>query len=80
MRSVSPRIDGADEFVIAEDQLEFLPVVACLVRYEDGAVIRVIRYTLTPEERKKITEGEDLYFHTPASQLLQPHSLSVGFP
>lgn len=80
MRSVSPNIDGADDFIIAEDQLEYKPVVAALVRYADGVVVRVLRYTLTHDERARVAAGEDLYFGTPASQLLQPHWITVGFP
>jgi hypothetical protein len=80
MRSISPGIDGADEFDIAEDQLEFKPVRACLVQFTDGSVARIVRYTLTSEERAKIAAGEDLYFGTPAAQPLQPHWIVVGFP
>lgn len=80
MRSVSPNIEGAEEFVIAEDQLEYMPVVACLVQFGNDPITRVIRYTLTPEERKQIAEGEDLYFGTFAQHMLNPHWLKVGFP
>jgi hypothetical protein len=79
MRSIAPRIEGADEFSIAEDQLEFMPVTACLVRFSDNSVSRVLRYTFTSEERAKIAAGEDIYFGTPASQLLQPHWFMVGW-
>lgn len=80
MRSVAPRIDDADEFHIAEDQLEYKPVVACLVMFGDGTMSRVLRYTFTDEERAQIAGGADLYFGTPAEQLLQPHWHSVGWP
>jgi hypothetical protein len=80
MRNVAPRIGDADEFTIAEEQLEFKPVVACLAEFADGTVSRVLRYTFNDEERARIAGGEDLYFGTPADQLLQPHWLSVGWP
>ena len=80
MRSVSPDIEGADEFDIAEDQLEFVSVRACLVEDQEGNVTRIIRYRLNDEERRKIAAGEDLFFGTPALQQLQPHWISVGRP
>jgi hypothetical protein len=80
MRTISPRIDGADEFTIAEDQLEYMPVTACLIHYEDGSVVRVCRWTFTPEERRAIAAGEDIYFGTPANLPLTPHWLAVGPP
>jgi len=79
MRPVSPRIDGADEVMIAEEQAEYAPLAAAIVRYENGAVERVCRWTFTPEERAKIAAGEDVYFGTPASLPLTPHWLAVGF-
>jgi hypothetical protein len=80
MRSVSPRIDGADEYTIAENQLEYMPVVACQVQFSDGKIARVLRYTFTHEERAKIAAGEDLYFGTPATIQLVPHWFTIGFP
>ena len=80
MRSVAPRIEGADEFTIAEDQLEYMPIVACLVQFSDGTTARVCRWTFTPEERQRIASGEDLYFGTPAGVQLTPHWFTVGFP
>lgn len=80
MRTVAPRINGAEEFIIAEDQLDYMPVAACLVQYNDGPIQRIIRWTFTPEERKRIAEGEDIYFGTIAEHRLMPHWLNVGFP
>lgn len=79
MRPIAPRIQGADEFVVAEEQLQYMPVVACLVQFDDE-LSRVCRWTFTPEERAKIAAGEDLYFGTPARARLTPHWLCVGFP
>ncbi len=79
MRPIAPRIEGADEFVIAEEQLEYMPVTACLVQFDDE-LSRVCRWTFTPEERERIAAGEDLYFGTVASCPLIPHWFKVGFP
>lgn len=80
MRSVSPRIGEAEEFDIAENQLEFAPVRACLIEYADGTVRRCIRYTLTDDERARIARGDDIYFETPAELQLIPHVIMVGSP
>jgi len=80
MRAIAPRIDGSDEITIAEEQLEYAPIVAALVRYRDGQVHRVCRWTFSPEERRRIADGEDVYFGTPAGIPLTPHYLQVGFP
>jgi hypothetical protein len=79
MRSIDPDLPGADTFDIAEDQLQYMPVRACLVEFSDGVIARIIRYRLNDEERAKIAAGEDLFFGTPASQQLQPHWIVVGF-
>ena len=82
MRSVAPRLSvPAHEYTIAEDQLEFMPVVAANVTFgDDEYPTRVLRYTFTAEERAKIAAGEDLYFGTPAVQQLNPHWFSIGDP
>lgn len=80
MRNIAPRIAGADEFDIAEEQHQYKQVVACLVRFGDGTVARVLRYAFNATEREAIARGEDIYFGTPASQKLQPHWFSIGFP
>jgi hypothetical protein len=79
VRPIAPRIDGADEITIAEEQEEFMPITAAIVQFSDS-VQRVCRWTFTPEERARIAAGEDIYFGTPASIQLTPHWLQVGFP
>jgi hypothetical protein len=81
MRPIAPRIDGADEVTIAEEQHEYMTITAALVEYPDGSVHRVCRWTLTPEERSAIfLGGDDIYFGTPANVALMPHWLVVGWP
>ena len=80
MRPIAPRIDGAVEITIAEDQHEYATITAAIVQHSDGDSTRVCRWTFTPEERAKIAAGEDIYFGTIAGIPLMPHWLSVGFP
>jgi hypothetical protein len=80
VRPIAPRIEGAEEYTIAEDQLEFSPIVACHIQYPGGRIDRICRWTFTPEERARIAAGEDIYFGTPASLQLIPHYLTVGSP
>lgn len=86
MRSIAPRLvvdntrEECPEHTIAEDQLEFMPVVATLLEYADGTTTRILRYTFSPEERERIARGEDLFFGTPGKQRLQPHWFCVGPP
>lgn len=86
MRAIAPRLvvdntrEECPEHTIAEDQLEFLPVVATRLEYADGTVSRILRYTFTKEEREQIALGADIFFGTPAQQRLQPHWFCVGPP
>jgi hypothetical protein len=80
MRPIAPRIHGADEITIAEEQPEYAPITAAIVRYESDPPQRVCRWTFTDEEREAIfLEGADIYFGTIAGIPLMPHWLSVGF-
>jgi hypothetical protein len=81
MRPVAPRIEGAEEITIAEDQLEYLTIVGAYVTYKDSdRTDLVVRWTFTAEERKRIAAGEDIYFGTVGGGSLNPHWLQVGFP
>lgn len=86
MRAIAPRLvvdntrEECPEHTIAENQLEYAPVVATCLEYADGTVQRVLRYTFSKEEREKITMGADIFFGTPAKQRLQPHWFCVGPP
>lgn len=79
MRPIAPRIEGADEITIAEDQHQYKTLTAAIVNYQNGERVRVCRYTLSNDERDRIANGEDLYFGTPADTPLIPHWLAVGF-
>jgi hypothetical protein len=80
MRPVSPRIEGLDEIMVAEDQHDYKPLAAALQPHTDGSTSRVCRWTFSDEERAAIARGEDLYFLTPAWCPLVPHSFKVGYP
>lgn len=79
MRPIAPRIEGAEEITIAEEQHEYMPITAAYVTFPDGVTARVCRWTFTAEERARIAAGEDIYFGTPVGVLLTPHWLRVGF-
>lgn len=61
MRPVAPRINGADEFTIAEEQEQFKTIVGCHVKYPDGQIGLVTRWKLAPEELARAEAGEDIY-------------------
>ena len=65
---------------MAEEQHEYMPLVAAIQPHTDGSASRVCRWTLTAEERARVARGEDVYFVTPAGIRLTPHSLHIGDP
>jgi hypothetical protein len=74
-----PVVDGleAQEVVYAKDQPEYVPLRTLKSSGRMGAVIT--RWTLTPEQRKAVAEGADIYlelstFHQP----LQPIRMAVS--
>lgn len=60
MRPVAPRT-GAPEITVAEEQEEYMPVTVGVYQYEDGTRVLMTRWTLTPEERQRVADGEDIY-------------------
>lgn len=78
MHTVSPRT-GAEEVTIAEDQLEYKPLVAARYQTEDGHAMLLTRWRFTDEERAAIAAGEDLYLGVLTfGQPLQPLAPQVG--
>lgn len=61
MRAVAPRLDGLHEVTLAEDQHEFLSIVAGVIDYPNGARWWVTRWRLSDEGREKVARGEDVY-------------------
>ncbi len=78
MRPIAPRIAGLEEVTIAEEQLEFAPITAALLRSEHGPAHdeRICRWTLSEHDRARIAAGEDVYFLTLASIKLCLHRCS----
>lgn len=60
MKSTSPVFDGTSiaEVVYAKDQPEYEPLPA--VRSDKTLITR---WKLTPDERKRLIDGEDLFIH-----------------
>jgi hypothetical protein len=84
MRTVAPRISGADgvvrEHTAGEDQLDAQPATFALVRTPHGPAV-VHRWTFTLEERLAIARGEDLYAYTYLDDRPLPQvGMSVGPP
>jgi len=74
-----PVIDGLEsqEVVYAKDQPEYIPLRTLKSKSPQGAVLS--RWTLTPEQRKAVAEGADIFlelltFHDP----LQPIRVAIG--
>lgn len=89
MRPIAPRIEGADEIDVAEDQHDYMQVVAAIVpkEREDALLVgdlrtdtRVVQWTFSDEERQAIAAGADMYFATLANMPMMPHHLRVGWP
>ena len=62
MRFISPNT-GAREITLAEEQLEYNPMVVALYKNSNypGTTMFLCRVRLTPTERLEILNGEDLF-------------------
>lgn len=78
MRMIAPRT-GAEEITLAEDQLEYRPLVAALYETAEGVPVLLTRWRFTDEERAAIAAGEDLYLGVMTfGKPLQPLMAGVG--
>lgn len=75
MRPIAPRLDVGEEITVAENQLEYLTLVATRVEFADGDTQMVVRWTMTVEERSRIASGEDVYICFPRNVF--PHSVGL---
>ncbi len=80
MRPVSPRLDGYNEIMVAEEQHEFMPLAVTVLPHTDGTCSVVARWTFSADERRRIADGEDVFLGMPAMQRITPHWLCVGPP
>lgn len=82
MRTISPNISSMPEMVIAEEQGEYKPLVAAVTFSTDyDSPLMVLRWKLTPEERQKLINGEDLWTtHLTFDHAFQPLTADVGKP
>lgn len=61
MRMIAPRT-GAHEITLAEEQPEYMPLTAAVYHHaEMQSPVLLTRWTFTPEERRRIAKGEDVY-------------------
>jgi hypothetical protein len=76
MRPVAPRLrDDIEELAVAEEQPEFKPLTMARVICDDRSTMMVARWTFTPEERRRICKGEDVYVSFPEHTF--PHQLTL---
>lgn len=81
MRPIGPRT-GAPEVTIAEDQLEYMPLVAAVYEFKGGGYGYLTRWTLSDDERRQIAEGEDVYIAEmlPEGLPFTPLTVDIGPP
>jgi hypothetical protein len=78
MHMVSPRT-GADEVTIAENQLEYKPLVAAVYQTPEGVQTLLTRWRLDDAERARVAAGEDVYLGVMTfGNPLQPLIMQVG--
>lgn len=80
MHMVAPRT-GAPEVTIAENQVEYKPVVAALYVHPQfgNAPVLLTRWRLNDEDRRRIAEGGDLYISLMTfGHPMQPITVQVG--
>lgn len=79
MRPVAPRT-GAPEVAVAENQPEYLAITAAVYPTDVGGYAFLTRWRLSPEERQRVLEGEDLYLMQITRGQMTPIQLVVGCP
>jgi hypothetical protein len=82
MRTISPNLKDVEEIVVAEEQGEYKPLVAAVAYATDfESPLFVLRWRLTPEERQRLIDGEDLWTtHLTFGHAFQPLTTDVGKP
>ncbi len=83
MQSVSPVFTDAEveyEQIIALDQPEYLPIAVMHGTRTDGSVANIVRFRLSDDERKAISEGADILLNELTSGHFTPVCLTVCMP
>ncbi len=80
MRTIAPRIGEAPEITLAENQLEYMTLVAAVFDRVDRSQVLVTRWSPDDEERKRIADGEDIYVaqYLPGGALFTPMRVDCG--
>lgn len=80
MRTIAPRIGEAPEITLAENQLEYMPLVAAVFDRVDRSQVLVTRWSPDDEERRRIANGEDIYVaqFLPGGALFMPMRVDCG--
>lgn len=82
MNPVSVQIPGneSDEFVIAKDQPQYIPLPAVWIRTSEGIAV-VTRWRPTDEERQQVADGADIWLQSLTfGGPLQPIKLTTECP
>lgn len=82
MITISPNLEGIEETNIAQDQEEYMEIRAGLT-YDNNtnSPVVILRWRLTPEEKQKLIDGEDLWTcHLTFGNSFQPLITSIGKP
>lgn len=82
MKTISPNLEGIEEINIAQEQDEYFEVRAgATYDINTGSPCVILRWRLTPEERQKLLDGEDLWScHLTFGMDFQPLMMSFGKP
>lgn len=82
MITISPNLEGIEEINIAQDQEEYKEIRAgATFDINSGSPLAILRWRLTPEERQRLLDGEDLWTcHLTFGQKFQPLITSIGKP
>ena len=77
MRPIARRLNhsAAVELTVAEEQGQYKPLTMARVTHPDGDIELIGRWTFTPEERKRIANGEDIYVRFPG--YTYPHAITL---
>lgn len=82
MITISPNLEGIEEINIAQDQEEYMEIRAGVsVDLNTGSPLRILRWRLTPEDKQRLLDGEDLWTcHLTFDSPFQPLIISIGKP